>query len=336
VENPQVAPDQDRSEWARPGNPSSAAHHVAPTESTTMRIPPADAQPETDRSHEPPVQPAAPNSPPIAQHYSAAPRYGQPPLQVMAAPAKSQRRFLRDPLSIVLALVIVMALLVSGLIGAEFYARKRAEKFLAAAAECAMKDKVAVSIGIGFNPLLLQYITDNYVDISIDTVGNQLLDVKGLRADITINDVTVHANADSEGTIGALDATITWTPGGIKETLKEKVPFLSHFIKNVTTNPDAGTIELSSARGMTSATLKPQVTDGRLSLEIVSLTAMRATLPHAAAQRALDDATSELTSKSPLDIRADSAQVTSDGVVAHFSARNASIPTSPGTCLTHI
>jgi hypothetical protein len=303
-----------------------------------MRIPLSDAQPETDpdRPHEPPAQPAAPDGRPIAQHYSAASPYRQPPLQVMAVPRKSLRRFPRDLLSIALGLVIVVALLVSGLVGAEIYARKRAEKILAAAAECVMKDKATVSIGTGFNPLLLQYVTDNYADISIDTAGNQLLDVKGMKVDITVNDVTVHDNADSKGTVGALDATITWTSDGIEETVKEKAPFLSHFINSVTTDPDAGTIELSSARGGTSATLKPQVADGRLSLEIVDLTAMHATLPREAAQRALDDATSELTNKSPLDVRADSAQVTSDGVVAHFSARNALIPASPGTCFTHI
>jgi hypothetical protein len=277
-----------------------------------------------------------PNRPPVAPRYSAAPPYGQPPLPVMVASTNSKRRFLRDPLSIALVLVTVVALLASGLVGAEIYARKRAEEILAAAAECVIKDKVRVSIGTGSNPLLLQYVTDNYADISIDTAGNQLLDVKGMKADITVNDVTVHNNADSKGTVGALDATITWTSDGIEETVKEKAPFLSHFIKNVITNPDAGTIELSSTRGGTSVTLKPQVTDGRLSLEIVDLTAMRATLPRGAAQRALDDATSELTNKSPLDVRADSAQVTGDGVVAHFSARDALIPASPGTCFTHI
>jgi hypothetical protein len=43
-------------------------------------------------------------------------------------------------------------------------------------------------------------------------------------------------------------------------------------------------------------------------------------------QPALDAFTAELTKDYPLDIRADSVEVTDSGVVSQFSTRNASIP----------
>jgi hypothetical protein len=237
---------------------------------------------------------------------------------------KIRRRSFRDPISITLILVIVAALLVAGPIGAELYARKRAATVVAAAAECAVKDKVQVSFGA--SPFLLQHITGHYTDISIQTAGNQVRAGSGMKADITVNDVTLHNSAKSKGTIGALDVTIDWTSEAIKKTVADSVPFVSGLVNNVTTNPSAGTIQLSGALGMGSLTLKPRVADGQLSLQVVQVTAMGATVPHEIAQAPLDELTSSLMQDYPMGIRADSVQVTNSGVVGHFSARNAAIP----------
>jgi DUF2993 family protein len=257
----------------------------------------------------------------------------------MAASAKSKLRFLHvlhDPLSIVLILCIVVALLGAGLIGAEIYARKRAEKVVAAAAECELKDPVKVSIGIGPTPFLLQYVTNNYTDVSIHTVGNQIRTAKGMTADITINDVDLQAKGNSKGTIGAVDANVIWTSGGIRTTLEEGIPFLKDgLIENITTNPGAGTIKLSGAWGLASVTLKPQVADGGLSLDVMKLTAMGSSVPPEAAQAAMKAFNSKLTKGLPLGMRADNVHVTNDGVAAHFSKHNASIPAND-PCFAHI
>jgi hypothetical protein len=86
--------------------------------------------------------------------------------------------------------------------------------------------------------------------------------------------------------------------------------------------------------GLGSVTLKPQIADGRLSLEAVQVTAMGVTVPHETVQVALDAFTSKMMHGYPLGIRADSVQVTNDGVVGHFSARNALIPANE--CFAHI
>lgn len=248
---------------------------------------------------------------------------------------KTKRRFFGDPVSIILVLVIVAALVVAGLIGGELYARHRANNVVTAATECVVHDQATVSFGP--TPFLLQHVTGRYRDISIHTAGHQIRDAKGMRADININDVDLHGSGDSKGTIGALDATITWTSDGIKQTLQNGVPFVGGLINSVSTDSSAGTVELNGALGLGSVTVKPQVAGSGLSLQVVKVTAMGATLPHETAQTALDTFTSGLTKDYPLGIHADSVQVTNDGVVAHFSTRNASIPagqTDP--CFAHV
>ena len=248
---------------------------------------------------------------------------------------KTKRRFLGDPVSIILVLVIVAALAVAGLIGGELYARHLANNVVATATECVVQDQATVSFGP--SPFLLQHITGHYRDISIHTAGHQIRDAKGMTADINIDDVDLHGSGDSKGTIGALDATITWTSDGIKETVQNSVPLVGGLINTVSTNTSAGTIEFNGAMGLGSVTVKPAVAGSGLSLQVVNVTAMGATLPHEAAQSALDTFTSGLTKNYPLGIHADSVQVTNDGVVAHFSTRNAAIPASQtDPCFAHV
>jgi hypothetical protein len=247
---------------------------------------------------------------------------------------RAKRGFLRDPLSVILTFVIVVALLSAGLLGAEIYARKRANDIVAAAAECEVEDDVEVSIGVGPRPFLLQHFTGHYTDISIHTAGNQIRGGKGMKADVTLNNVTLRGDADSEGIIGAVDASITWTSDGIKETMQDEVPFGDLLIKSVTTNPDTGTIELSG--GLGSVTLKPRIAGSGVSLQIVKLTARNAVVSHKTAQRALAAVTAKLANNYPLGVRADSVQVTKAGVVAHFSARNAVIPIQTDLCFADI
>jgi len=234
-----------------------------------------------------------------------------------------RRRFrLGDPLSIVLILVIVIALIAAGLLAGELYARHRADGVVAAAAECVVQDKATVSFGPA--PFLLQHMAGHYDNISIQTAGNQIRAAKGMKADVNINDVRLQGNANSKGTIGALGATISWSSDGIKQTVQNAIPLFGSFVSGVKTNPSDGTIELQG--GLGSITAKPQVVNNGVSLQVVSLTGLGVTLPSESVQPALDTFTSELTNNYPLGIHADSVQVTNDGVVAHFSTQNASIP----------
>lgn len=320
--NPQGPPHDDPSIWARPDRPESedaATGTPSPPEPPAGQIGHGYHQPHVEHRQ----------GAPFSHNYPAAPPTdpaGQRPSEDTTAPVKTTRRLLRDPVSIILVVVIVVALLAAGVTAAELYARHRADDVVAAAAECVVQDKVSVSFGP--LPFLLQHITGNYRDISIHTAGNQIRAAKGMKADIEIQNVDLHGTADSRGTIGALDATATWSSEGIKETVQNALPVVGSFVNSVTTNPADGTIELQGALGLGSVTVKPQAADNGLSLSVVKVTTMGLTVPTETVQSALDVFASRLTTGYPLGIRADSVQVTDSGVTAHLLTRNAAIPTA--------
>src|SRR4029079_3510691 len=126
-------------------------------------------------------------------------------------------------------------------------------------------------------------------------------------------------------TIGALDATITWTSDGIKQTVQNAIPVIGSFITHGKTNPSAGTLELEAALG-SSGTTKPVVQDGGIALQMVNLNGLGFTLPREMVQPALDAFSATLTKGYPLGVKADKVTVSDTGVSAHFSTRNASIP----------
>ncbi|WP_231982309.1 DUF2993 domain-containing protein, partial [Mycobacterium sp. E183] len=218
-----------------------------------------------------------------------------------------------------------VCLVIAGLVGAELYVRHVANSKVAEAVACEVKDQATASFGVA--PLMLwQQLTKHYTNISVQTAGNQVRDAKGMKIDINIRDVRLKDTQDSKGTIGSLDATVTWTSDGIKESVQNAIPVLGPFVTNtVTTHPADGTIELKGM--LDNLTTKPVVSGTGLQLQIVSFNALGFTMPKESVQSTLDDFTSQFTKNYPLGIHADSVQVTNDGVTSHFSTRNASIPT---------
>ncbi|KKC05638.1 DUF2993 domain-containing protein, partial [Mycobacterium nebraskense] len=236
-----------------------------------------------------------------------------------------KRRFLRDPLSVVLVCIIVVCLVIAGLVGAELYVRHVANSKVAEAVACEVKDQATASFGVA--PLMLwQQLTKHYTNISVSSAGNQVRDAKGMKIDINIRNVQLKDTQDSKGTIGSLDATVTWTSDGIKESVQNAIPVLGPFVTNtVTTHPNDGTIEMKGM--LDNLTTRPVVSGTGLQLQIVSFNALGFTMPKESVQSTLDDFTSNFTKNYPLGIHADSVQVTSSGVTSHFSTQNASIPT---------
>ncbi|CAM4241077.1 DUF2993 domain-containing protein [Mycobacterium senriense] len=241
-----------------------------------------------------------------------------------ATPGKKKRRFGRDPVSVLLIFIIVIALIIAGLIGAELYVRHVADSKVAQAVACEVKDQATASFGV--TPLMLwQQATKHYTNISVQTAGNNIRDAKGMKLSININDVRLKDTGNSKGTLGSLDATIDWTSDGIKQSVQNAIPVLGPFVTNtVTTHPADGTIELKGM--LDNITAKPVVSGTGLQLQIVSFNALGFTMPKESVQSTLDDFTSNLTKNYPLGIHADSVQVTDKGVTSHFSTRNATIP----------
>jgi hypothetical protein len=228
----------------------------------------------------------------------------------------------RNRLSTVLIAVIVVGLVAAGLLAGELYARHRAESVVAAATECVVQDKASVSFGA--MPLLLQLATGHYRDISIRTAGNRIGNARGMKADVRIDDVRLDGDADAMGTVGALNAMITWTADGMRQSIQEAISPLRGLVTGVQTNPDDGTIKLQGNLG--SVTTKPRVTDGRVALQVVDVTGLGLLLPSEMVQSALEAFTTDITENYPIDIHAEGVQITNDGVTAHYSARDTPIP----------
>lgn len=299
-------PDQATQRLPRPGRPKPL------NEQLRARYRPGDAGP-TRRI-------PRPQSPADAAPTQQILRPPPPPLPSPSPAEKQRSSGLRTRQSIILIAVIIVALLVGGLAGGELYARHRADSILVAVAECVVKDKASISFGVT-PPFLWQHITGRYTNISVATAGNQVQEAKGMTADVTLADVRLKDSADSKGTIGSLNATLTWKSEGIKDTVVANLPVVGSLVTGVSTDAAAGTIVLDA--GSNSVTAKPVVTDGDLNLQVVDV---NGPLPKDAVQSALNDLTKKLNDNYPLGIHADSVEVTGTGVVGKFSSQNASIP----------
>ncbi|HZC51000.1 MAG TPA: DUF2993 domain-containing protein, partial [Mycobacterium sp.] len=324
--------------WGRPGNQGPFGQ--PPAERPTERFPtggPGQPPPQPGPGPVPPPPPqrppgSVPPRPPEPQTEqlgatradTQGPGYPPPPVPPAApterlatpneepAPVKRKRRFLRDPLSILLVCIIVVSLVIAGLIGAELYVRHVANNKVAEAVACETKDQATASFGV--TPLMLwQQMTKHYSNITVSTAGNQIRDAKGMKIEINIKDVRLQSSANSKGTIGSLDATITWTTEGIKQSVQNAIPVLGPFVTHsVTTHPADGTVELKGM--LDNITAKPVVSGKGLGLQIVSFNALGFTMPKESVQSTLDKFTSDQTKNFPLGIHADSVQVTNSGV----------------------
>lgn len=255
--------------------------------------------------------PGLPPGPPLGLPPGPPP---QPP-----APEEPARR---DPLSTILIVVIVVAVALAGLLGAELYVRHTANSIVAKAVSCVVQDSASASFGA--RPFLIQHFTHSYRDMTVETAGNQIREAKGMKLTLTLDDVRINPTADSAGTLGALDADVTWSTEGIKQTVQGIIPFVGGLINDVTTDPSSGTLELQSALG--AVTVKPGVVDGGLAMEVVNVSGLGFTLPRESVQPALDVFTTALTQNLPMGIHADTVGVTDTGVTARFITRDATIP----------
>jgi hypothetical protein len=247
---------------------------------------------------------------------------GEPP-DTGSSPLAKMTKLLRDPLSIVLVVVIVVALVAAGLLGAELYARHRADQVVAQAVQCVVQDNATVSFG-ALPPFLMQHMSGHYTNIHFETAGNQIRQAKGMKVNVVIKDVRLEDTANSSGSIGSLVANVTWSSEGIKNTIEDAVPLIGSFVTGVKTNPSDGTIELDGALG--SIKTKPTVADNGISLQVMEVSGLGFTLPREIVQPALDAFTTQFTKNYPLGIHADTVQVTDSGVVSQFSTQNASMP----------
>ncbi|MBI3216188.1 MAG: DUF2993 domain-containing protein [Mycobacterium sp.] len=295
------------------GPPQSGGHNEpspwAPPPAQVPVPPPADHTAYIPRVDDPTVAAGPQAAPP------------QPPVE--AKKESALRRFITDPLSIVLIFVIIIALSIAGLLGGELYARKRANSVVSQVVSCVVQDQATASFSF-VPPFLWQHLNSSYTDISVETAGNQIRDAKGMKLNLSIKDVKLEKTGDSAGTIGSLIANVSWSSAGIKQTLQDAIPLFGGIVSGVTTDKSAGTLELTGPLGKVIA--KPTVVNHGISMEVQEVSGLGFTLPRETVQPALDLFTAQLTKNYPMGIQADSVSVTDDGVQTQLSASNATIP----------
>lgn len=303
-------PDPATRRLPRPGRPE------APTEQFRARSRPPEAATEQIRARYQPPEAATEK---ITKPRPPAAAPDKPPAKPQPEPATPSQW--RSPQAIVLIAVIAVALVVIGLTGGELFARHKAGSLLVSVAECVVEDNASVSFGVN-PPFLWQHITGHYTNISVETGGKQVQAAKGMTADVALSDIRLQGTEDSKGTIGSLNATLTWTSAGIKDTVAENLPGVGALVTDVSTDPAAGTITMQAV-GDTEVTAKPVVNDGNLDLQIIDVSGP---FEKDTVQTALDALMTKLNDAYPLGIHADSVSVTDTGVVGKFSSQNASIP----------
>ena len=291
--------------------PDEPTRRLPRADGPTQRIPRARGERSDGGKFEPPTEQIRRQPEPATEKF-ARPAPPPPP------PAAKKR----NTQTIVLVAVIVVALVVGSLAGAELYARYKAADLLSSITDCLVKDGADVSFSVS-PPFLWQYLSGDYTNISVATDGNQVQEAKGMTADVTLSKIALKDTGDSKGTIGSLDATLSWTSDGIKETVAQNLPVVGNLVTDVHTDTGAGTLVLEASGG-TTVTAQPVVAEGKLNLNVTDVTG-----PFAkdTVQSALNDLTTKLNDNYPLGIKADSVQVTSTGVVGKFSSQNATIPT---------
>ena len=210
-----------------------------------------------------------------------APAFPEPPTQQIPGPVPEPavepdtgRHWLRDPLSMALILVIVAALGLAGILGGEMYARHQADTIVAKAVSCVVQDSARVSFGA--RPFLIQHFTHNYREMVVETAGNRIREAKGMKLRLSLDDIRLNQTADSAGTLGSLDADVTWSTEGIQQTVSGIIPFLGGLVSGVSTDPSAGTLELQGPLG--TVTVAPTVADNDLSLQVLKVTGLGFTL----------------------------------------------------------
>jgi LmeA-like phospholipid-binding len=294
-------------------------------------VPPPNRPPQQPPLSRPPQQPGLPPNPQPHQPGPPPPHFEQPTTRIATPPpsqdtpvADAKPGLFANRTALLLILLIVLLVLVAVPIGAELYTRHLASSKVANAVQCEVQDSATVSFAAA-PPVLWQYLTSHYTDISVQTAGNQVRSAKGMKVNLDLRDIKLSNTNNSAGTIGSINGTITWSSDGIKQSIQDAIPVLGKFVTgDVTTNPSDGTVSLKGL--LDSATVKPQIVNNGLSLQVVSLSALGSKMSTTSVQKNLDDLTLKATQNYPLGIHADSVKVTDTGVEGTFSSSNATIP----------
>ncbi|WP_084505552.1 LmeA family phospholipid-binding protein [Nocardia harenae] len=221
------------------------------------------------------------------------------------APSLARRTHRRRPL--VIALVVVVLLLGTAVVGTEAYARHRISQCISSQFEREMGSTIDVSFGP--KPLLLTYIDGKVPEVTVDSNDNRFGPAEGMIVHATFTDVVL--NDDGGGSVGASSADVTWSNEGIAQTL-------TGMVSGVKSAASSGTVTMDVLGGLAQLEVRPQVRGDRVVVDTTGAQFLGIGLPTDLVQGIVDLFTESLQAF-PIGMRADRIAVTDSGIDVHLT-----------------
>ncbi len=207
------------------------------------------------------------------------------------------------------AVLVVIALIAAGLIGAELYVRNNVKQCMASQFESQLGSQVDIELSA--KPVLLQAVDKKVPYITITSDDSSFGPATDMHVTARVNDVDLTASATSGGTVGSSTADVEWSAQGIAATIAAQ-PF-GALVTGVVPDPSAGTLTFQVMGNLAQLTVKPTVTAGAVEVETVGAAVLGLGLPTDLVSGVVEILTSSLQTF-PLGMTAQSLTVTDSGL----------------------
>jgi hypothetical protein len=209
----------------------------------------------------------------------------------------------------VIALVVVVALLGTVLVGGEAYARHTVSRCISTQFEKEMGSKI--DVGFGWKPLLITLVDGKVPEVTVDSSDTKFGPAVGMVVHARFNDIEVKDGGRNGGTIGSSSADVTWNNEGIRQTL-------AGMVSGVRSSASSGLLTLDVLGGIAQLQLHPTVQNGKAQVETKSAQLLGLGLPTDLVQGIVDLFSQSLQSY-PLGLQPTDIKVTDDGIAVQLA-----------------
>ncbi len=226
---------------------------------------------------------------------------------------KSQSTLTINRRALVIALVVVVILLATVLVGGEAYARHQVSRCISSQFEKDLGSKIDVSFGA--KPMLITWIDGKVDQVKVDSADSKFGPAVGMVVHARFNDLDV---SNGGGTIGNSSADVTWGNDGIRQTL-------GRLVSGVSSSSSSGMLTLDVLGGLAQLQVKPEVKDGAVQVETMSAELLGMGIPKDLVAGIVDVFTQSLQSY-PLGMKATEVKVTDNGIAVKLAGGRTELP----------
>lgn len=227
--------------------------------------------------------------------------------------------------SIATIAVIVVAALVSVLVGAEVYVRNRATTCLAQSLESELG--TGIDVDLSWKPVLWQLLDRQVPSVTLSTDDTAFGPAQEMQVHAEARDVDLRDEAEGAGTIGSSRAEIDWPTSGILATVQDQPA--GSLVTEVRADETAGTLTfVVGGNGLAEFTARPVVSEGVVTVETTDATILGIGLPTALVDGVVQILASGL-QQYPLGMQATEVRVTDAGVELELEGGRFVMPEAP-------